>query len=65
MSAKKENAYRAAGILIPIVISFVALAVQWGVITTKLGMFEKRLEKHGEMLVKVKEDVSFIKGKME
>jgi len=62
---RKENAYRAAGMLLPILVTFIALAVQWGTITTKLDIFEIRIEKQGEMLMKVKEDVSFIKGKLE
>ena len=51
--------------LIPIVLSFIALAVQWGVVTTKLDVFETRLEKQGSAMIKMQQDVSFIKGKME
>jgi len=50
---------------IPIVLSFVALAVQWGVVTTKLDVFEDRLEKQGSAMLKMQQDVSFIKGKLE
>jgi len=67
----KETSYRVVGMLIPIVVSFIMIAVQWGVITTKLSVFEGRInelinskEKQAEILNALREDVAFIKGKM-
>lgn len=71
MNGKKENLYRAAGILIPIGVSFIMIAVQWGVITTKLTVFEGRInelitskDKQADILNALREDVAFIKGKL-
>jgi len=71
MNARKENSYKIAGMVIPIVISFAMIAVQWGVITTKLSIFEGRIDeliiskdKQGEILNALREDVAFIKGKL-
>jgi len=72
MSQKsRETTYRIIGMMIPIVISFAAIAVQWGVVTTKLDSFQasinnliKAKDKHSDMLRDVQQDVAFIKGKI-
>lgn len=57
--------------LMPLILSFIALAVQWGVVTTKLDVFEseiKNLVKSNELLTtrlsKVQAELAFIKGKI-
>jgi len=67
----KENLYRALAIIVPVGMSFFVLAMQWGIVTTKLDLFENRInelinakEKHADILAKVRQDVAFIKGKM-
>lgn len=67
----KETFWRAMGMLIPIVFSAVAIAIQWGVVTTRLTYFETRLkeviqstEKQSDTLTQVQKDISFIKGKI-
>ncbi len=67
----KEVFWRGMGMLIPIVFSAIALAVHWGVVTTRLSYFESRLkeviqsvDKQGDTLTQVQKDVSFIKGKI-
>lgn len=59
---KNENLFK---IVLPVVTAFVAFAVQWGVVTTKLSIFEAVLEKQDAVLMQVQKDVSFIKGKMD
>jgi len=72
MSPKRENLWRAVGILIPIVISFIAMGVLWGGMTNQMENFSKRLdgqdqsiEKLSDILTDVRNDVSFIKGKLQ
>lgn len=59
---KNDNLWK---IVLPVATAFVAFAVQWGVVTTKLNSFEAVLDKHDEVLTQVQKDVSFIKGKMD
>ena len=68
---RKEEIYKLSGMLIPIGISFLMIAVQWGAITTKLNVFEDQIkmlikanEKSDDTLIQVQKDVAFIKGKM-
>ena len=67
----KEVFWRGMGMLIPIAFSAIALAVHWGVVTTRLSYFESRLkeviqsvDKQGDVLVKLQQDIAFIKGKL-
>lgn len=71
MTSKRENMWRMIGMLIPIFVSFIALGVQWGMITTKLDVFEDRLNesiqsknKMCDTLDAIAKEVSYIKGKM-
>lgn len=68
---KKDGLARTLGMVVPIFVSFVALAVQWGVVSTKLAQVETRLteviraqDKQADTLTSVQKDISFIKGKM-
>lgn len=63
--ADKKRDSKISGSDISIILSFIALAVQWGIVTNKLDVFEKQLEKQGSAVTKMQQDVSFIKGTLE
>ena len=69
---QREMIIKNLGTLISLCACFIAIAVQWGAITTTLDQFEKRLdsigasiERQNEKIDGIEKDVSFIKGKME
>lgn len=71
MVNKKENFWRMIGMLIPIVVSAIMIAVQWGIVTNQMANFgnridksERTIEKLSDILMNVQKDVAFIKGKM-
>ncbi len=68
---KKEDSFKVIGMLLPIIIAFAALAIQWGVVMTKLDVFGSSIdqlvnakEKQDDILIQVQKDISYIKGKI-
>ncbi len=68
---KKEDSFKMIGMLLPIVITFGALAIQWGVVMTKLDVFGTSIDhlintnsKQDDILTQVQKDLSYIKGKL-